>query len=244
MIYLAGSYQGETIVLDIRYNYTYQMENGQDTRQPKKSAKLPLITLALVILFGALISFFYMTKTKSQTPQESKQLSSQNPQTNQSSPEAVFLPDQKYPFPVLSKDQITGKKVHLVTSKGDIIFTLADTAPIASSNFIYLVSKGFYNGLTFHRREEGFVIQGGDPSGDGTGDPGYKFPDEPFVGQYTKGTVAMANSGPDTNGSQFFIMLADTPLPKNYTIFGKVVEGQDVVDSLQIGDTIQKASIE
>ena len=76
------------------------------------------------------------------------------------------------------------------------------------------------------------MIQGGDPKGDGTGGPGYTFEDEPFEGEYTRGTVAMANSGPNTNGSQFFIMHADNPLPKNYVIFGKVISGLDVVDRI------------
>src|SRR3989338_9693354 len=76
------------------------------------------------------------------------------------------------------------------------------------------------------------MIQGGDPKGDGTGGPGYKFADEPFTGEYTRGTIAMANSGPNTNGSQFFIMHADNPLPKNYVIFGKVISGMETVDTI------------
>ena len=126
-----------------------------------------------------------------------------------------------------------------------IIIALFGDAPIAASNFISLVNKGFYNGLTFHRREESFVIQGGDPSGNGTGGPGYQFIDEKVTKEYTRGIVAMANSGPNTNGSQFFIILADAPsLPKNYTIFGKVVEGIDVVDKIQVGDKMEKVTAE
>ena len=86
--------------------------------------------------------------------------------------------------------------------------------------------------MIFHRVIDGFMIQSGDPKGDGTGGPAYKFDDEVFVGEYTRGTVAMANSGPDTNGSQFFIMHADNPLPKDYVIFGSVVGGLDVVDKI------------
>lgn len=148
-------------------------------------------------------------------------------------------------FPVLKAENIQGKKVHVKTSKGDIIFELFADAPIAASNFIYLTNKRFYDGLTFHRREEGFVIQGGDPSGNGTGGPGYQFADEPVTRSYTKGTVAMANSGKNTNGSQFFIMLADTPtLPKAYTIFGQVVEGQEIVDKIMVGDKMTSVAIE
>ena len=92
--------------------------------------------------------------------------------------------------------------------------------------------KSFYNNVVFHRVIKGFMIQGGDPTGTGTGGPGYQFADEPFTGEYTRGTVAMANSGPNTNGSQFFIMHADYPLPKNYVIFGQVAKGLDVVDKI------------
>lgn len=131
------------------------------------------------------------------------------------------------------------------TSKGEIVFSLfADEAPIATSNFVWLTTHKFYDGLTFHRYEPGFVIQGGDPDGIGTGGPGWKFRDEPVTRDYTEGTVAMANAGPNTNGSQFFIMLKDTPLPKNYTIFGKVTSGLDVVQKLRVGDTMTKVMVE
>jgi len=151
----------------------------------------------------------------------------------------------KGPFEVLRAEDIVEQKVRLETSKGDIVIELFSDSPLASSNFIELINKKFYNGLTFHRREEGFVIQGGDPKGNGTGGPGYKFDDEPVTRNYTKGIVAMANSGPNTNGSQFFIMLDDnTSLPKQYTIFGNVIEGIEVVDSIAVGDIIKNASIE
>lgn len=151
----------------------------------------------------------------------------------------------KVPFPVLAADLINAKKATIQTEKGNIVIQFFGEAPLAASNFIYLADKGFYNGLKFHRREEGFVIQGGDPNGNGTGGPGYSFADERVTRDYKKGIVAMANSGPNTNGSQFFIMLADTPqLPKQYTIFGQVIEGQDVVDQIAVGDVMQKVTIE
>jgi peptidylprolyl isomerase len=134
------------------------------------------------------------------------------------------------------KMQIDKTKQYFVTLKttdGDIKIQLfADKTPITVNNFVTLTKSKFYDGTVFHRIIEGFMIQGGDPKGDGTGGPGYKFDDEPIVGEYTKGTVAMANAGPNTNGSQFFIMLADVQLQKNYVIFGKVVEGQDTVDKI------------
>src|SRR3989339_1827271 len=121
----------------------------------------------------------------------------------------------------------------LHTEKGDITISLnSDQTPKTVSNFVTLAKKGFYNNTIFHRIIKGFMIQGGDPKGDGTGGPGYKFDDEPFAGEYIRGTVAMANAGPNTNGSQFFIMHADYPLPKNYTIFGSVVSGMETVDKI------------
>jgi cyclophilin family peptidyl-prolyl cis-trans isomerase len=129
--------------------------------------------------------------------------------------------------------------VTLDTNFGQIVFqTYGDDAPKTVENFTKLASSGFYNGLTFHRVIKGFMIQGGDPNGNGTGGPGYRFEDEldpntsSFKAGYKKGVVAMANAGPNTNGSQFFIMLEDYPLPNLYTIFGKVLKGQDVVDKI------------
>ncbi len=123
--------------------------------------------------------------------------------------------------------------VTLKTTKGDITIALnTNQTPKTVQNFVDLSKNGFYNDTIFHRVIEGFMIQGGCPEGTGMGGPGYKFADEPFTGEYTRGTVAMANSGPDTNGSQFFIMHADYPLPKNYVIFGKVTNGMEVVDAI------------
>ena len=120
------------------------------------------------------------------------------------------------------------------TTLGAIEFELlGDAAPKTAENFVTLANKGFYTDVIFHRVVPGFVIQGGDPTGTGTGGPGYKFADEPVAMGYARGTVAMANSGPNTNGSQFFICLADLPqLPPNYTIFGQVVAGLSVVDAI------------
>lgn len=132
--------------------------------------------------------------------------------------------------------------VTLTTNFGNITFETYDSdAPKTVQNFITLAEKGFYSNLTFHRVIKGFMIQGGDPKGNGTGGPGYKFNDElnpnteSGKAGYKKGVVAMANAGPNTNGSQFFIMHEDRPynlLPYNYTIFGKVTAGQDTVDKI------------
>lgn len=158
-----------------------------------------------------------------------------------------MIEQPKYAFPgVLDGERIADKQIRIHTEKGDIVFELFDeTAPKTVSNFVYLTELGYYDGLTFHRREEGFVIQGGDPKGNGTGGPGYKFEDELADDyEYDRGIVAMANSGSNTNGSQFFIMLADTPLPKNYSIFGRVIEGMDVVDAIVVGDKMLEVTVE
>ncbi len=145
---------------------------------------------------------------------------------------------------MLPDDQIKQKDAVIETSKGTVTVELyADDAPLTVSNFVFLANHAFYDGLTFHRYEPGFVIQGGDPLGNGTGGPGYKFADEPVTKPYSRGIVAMANAGPNTNGSQFFIMLKDTPLPPAYTIFGTVTSGMDAVDQLRKGDTMTKVSI-
>lgn len=128
-------------------------------------------------------------------------------------------------------------KATIKTNFGDVTIELfPEDAPIAVNNFVFLAKQGFYDGVKFHRVIKGFVIQGGDPTGTGTGGPGYRFADENVSRDYVVGTLAMANAGPDTNGSQFFITLSDLSgrLPKNYTIFGLVTGGFDVVE--KIGD--------
>ena len=129
--------------------------------------------------------------------------------------------------------------ITITTNKGVIVFETFDgDAPNTVANFIKLAKKGFYDGVIFHRVIKDFMIQGGDPTGTGTGGPGYTFADElnsataSYKAGYVRGTVAMANAGPNTNGSQFFIMHKDVPLPHAYTIFGKVVSGMDVVDAI------------
>jgi cyclophilin family peptidyl-prolyl cis-trans isomerase len=127
----------------------------------------------------------------------------------------------------------------LHTNKGDIEVALAaDRSPVAVNNFIFLARDGFYDGVIFHRVISGFMIQGGDPTGTGRGGPGYQFRDElEGDGTYARGTVAMANAGPNTNGSQFFICHADVGLPHAYTIFGEVTSGMEAVDAVAACDT-------
>ncbi len=123
----------------------------------------------------------------------------------------------------------------LDTNKGTIeVEFFPEDAPQTVNNFVCLAEDGYFDNTPFHRIVKGFVIQGGDPTGTGSGGPGYKFADEPVARDYERGTLAMANAGPDTNGSQFFIVLDDLrgKLPKNYTIFGRVRDGMDVVDAI------------
>ncbi len=173
--------------------------------------------------------------------------------TNQAQPSGPTIKKyQKFPG-VLPADQLENKTAVITTDKGVIEFEIFPEAPKAASNFIFLAKDGFYNGLKFHRVVPGFVIQGGDPlsgilpNGDpriGSSGPGYQFEDEPVTKKYNKGIVAMANAGPNTNGSQFFIMLEDNPtLPPNYTIFGMVTKGQEVVDQIKAGDIIRSVTI-
>jgi cyclophilin family peptidyl-prolyl cis-trans isomerase len=165
--------------------------------------------------------------------------------TSNPTPKPIAM-EKTWSFPgILPENQIKDRQIRMQTSKGEIVFELfEDEAPKTVSNFVYLTKGGYYDNLTFHRRVEGFVIQGGDPSGNGTGGPGYRFEDEPVKRAYDRGIVAMANAGPDTNGSQFFIMLADTPLPPAYTIFGKVTKGMDVVDAIKVGDVMTSVIVE
>ena len=153
-------------------------------------------------------------------PKESAMPASISANKSLSQPEMQLDPEKKY-------------QAVLETDLGNITIELqAQATPITVNSFVYLAKQGFYDGTIFHRVMNGFMIQGGDPRGDGTGGPGYRFADEDFTGEYSRGTVAMANAGPDTNGSQFFIMHQDYPLPANYVIFGQVVDGMEIVDQI------------
>jgi cyclophilin family peptidyl-prolyl cis-trans isomerase len=143
-------------------------------------------------------------------------------------------------------DTDTIYQVTIETNRGEIVMELdPGLAPTTVNNFIALARDGFYDGLKFHRVVPEFVIQGGDPEGTGGGGPGYRFADEPVKGEYTDGAVAMANAGPDTNGSQFFICIDDCrqKLAKAYNLFGYVIDGMDVAKATQVGDVMRSVSI-
>jgi cyclophilin family peptidyl-prolyl cis-trans isomerase len=134
----------------------------------------------------------------------------------------------------------------IATDRGDIVIALDHSrAPKSVNNFVFLARDGFYDGVIFHRVVDDFVIQGGDPEGTGRGGPGYRFEDEPVQGEYIPGSVAMANSGPNTNGSQFFICTVDDrhKLTKSYNLFGQVVKGMEVVTSVRQGDVMRSVTI-
>jgi len=137
-------------------------------------------------------------------------------------------------------------EVTIATDKGDIVALLdASLAPTTVNHFVVQARNGFYDGLTFHRVVPGFVIQGGDPDGTGRGGPGYKFADEPVRAPYVLGAVAMANAGPDTNGSQFFICIDDCQdkLQPLYNLFGNVTSGIEVAQAIQVGDKMNSVTV-
>jgi peptidyl-prolyl cis-trans isomerase B (cyclophilin B) len=151
--------------------------------------------------------------------------------------------------PDMPEYQIDGSKIYrttITTNRGVIVMDLdPQLAANTVNNFVGLARQGYYDGLTFHRVVPEFVIQGGCPEGTGRGGPGYQFRDEPVQGEYTLGAVAMANAGPNTNGSQFFITIDDCrrKLSKDYSLFGFVVEGIDVAQATEVGDVMESVVV-
>ncbi|KKR33198.1 MAG: Peptidyl-prolyl cis-trans isomerase [Candidatus Gottesmanbacteria bacterium GW2011_GWC2_39_8] len=181
------------------------------------------VFVIFVFLLGLIIAFILTSRNK-QGVKESFQDTGLN---NKS------LQDNIKPTPKMTIDPNKKYSAVISTTDGDITVELdTKNTPVTANNFVTLARSNFYDNTVFHRVIKDFMIQGGDPGGDGTGGPGYKFDDEKIVGDYTRGTVAMANSGPNTNGSQFFIMHKDTDLPKNYVIFGHVTHGMEIVDKI------------
>jgi peptidylprolyl isomerase len=180
--------------------------------------------IILIIAVVAVSFFIYKDRTADNLSIEQEELEDTNMQSNEK--QWDFAPEM----------QIDQSKVYVATmktNKGEIKFELfAPETPFTVNSFVFLAREGFYNDVIFHRVIKDFMIQGGDPTGTGTGGPGYTFNDEAITRDYTRGTLAMANAGPNTNGSQFFIMHQDLPLPKSYVIFGQVIEGMDTVDKI------------
>ncbi len=183
------------------------------------------------------LNFSEMQKSALQAEEKASQGEKTAPEKQPPTKPVTSKKMYSYP-PVMAIDSAKTYSATLETSAGKMVVSLnAKETPITVNNFVFLAKEKFYDGTIFHRTIPGFMIQGGDPQGTGMGDPGYKFDDEAFSGKYERGTIAMANSGPDTNGSQFFIMHADYPLPPNYVIFGKVTEGLEVIDAIATAPT-------
>jgi cyclophilin family peptidyl-prolyl cis-trans isomerase len=187
------------------------------------------IAVSSFILFGAGCA---QPAPPVQPPQPSEQPQPAQP-SESPQPTTSVKPTTSLAFPGVLPASEVNKKVRIKTTLGDIVIqVMSDQGPKAASNFVYLVKQGFYDGTIFHRVIPGFMIQGGDPTGTGSGGPGYQFPNDPVKSSYNDGIVAMANAGRDTNGSQFFIMVANAPLPPDYSIFGKVTAGLDVAHKI------------
>jgi cyclophilin family peptidyl-prolyl cis-trans isomerase len=155
---------------------------------------------------------------------------------SESEGESVQQPSQQWNQPpAMQLEEGVDYQAVIKTNRGEVVVNLfQDEVPLTVNNFVFLTEQGFYENVPFHRVISGFMIQTGDPTGTGAGGPGYRFEDEEVTRDYTPGTVAMANAGPNTNGSQFFIVHGDLrgQLPKNYTIFGEVTDGMNVVDEI------------
>ena len=193
--------------------------------------------LPIIIVLGIIVGVFALIAKpaepikNSQSPAPTLQASS-TPSTEKGN---SSMKQYKQAEQVIDKNKSYTAILH--TTAGDITIALSKDTPITTNNFVFLAQDHFYDGVIFHRVIPGFMIQGGDPTGTGSGGPGYRFADEPFTGEYKRGVVAMANAGPNTNGSQFFIMHADYPLPSNYVIFGMTTGGLDVVDKIATAQT-------
>lgn len=197
-----------------------------------------------IVVVAAILFIGGMTYVSSRQASSAQQVSSEEKKIDTpSQPVETSTQEESSTQVAMEINQEKTYSATLHTSEGDVIIALnAKETPITVNNFVTLSRKKFYDTTIFHRVIKGFMIQGGDPKGDGTGGPGYRFDDEPFKGEYTKGTVAMANSGPNTNGSQFFIMHDDVPLPKNYVIFGSVAKGIEVIDKIASAEVAMSPS--
>lgn len=184
-----------------------------------------IVWIGILIVF--VVSVFYFFRN-------------QSPPMTSISPTPTTLIKQYASSPSVMIDAKKNYEAVVQTSKGAIrVVLFSSETPIAVNNFVFLARDGFYTNTVFHRIIKDFMIQGGDPLGNGTGGPGYRFHDEPVTREYTRGTIAMANSGPNTNGSQFFLMHADYALPKNYVIFGSI----SVTDSASLATLDAIASV-
>ncbi|HEV2339592.1 MAG TPA: peptidylprolyl isomerase [Patescibacteria group bacterium] len=216
-----------------------------------------VLIISMIILAGIFTAIALFAHNSKTSPlDQNTNILSQPQTTSQATPTSATSPiPTSTPVDLTTLPRISANAATIHTAKGDIVIQLyPNDAPKTVINFATLAKAGYYNGLIFHRVVPGFVIQGGDPNGNGTGGEsiyGPTFDDElnasasSYQRGYLEGIVAMANRGPNTNSSQFFIMLADNPnLPHAYTIFGKVIQGMDVVKKIQVGDKMLQVMVQ
>lgn len=195
----------------------------------KTNYLITMVVVAAVIIFAVLMFSGGNTSNNQMSQTKQSTASGNTPENTVPPPEMQLEPEKDY-------------RVVMKTSRGDVIIDLyEDLSPVTVNNFVFLSGSDFYNGTIFHRVIKDFMIQGGDPTGTGQGSPGYTFEDEFNEKKLVKGSLAMANAGPNTNGSQFFIVTAEEVpwLDGKHTNFGEVVEGLDVVleiESVEIGE--------
>jgi peptidylprolyl isomerase len=237
-----------------------QQQRGQGSKRPTRGlARYPwAIALSLLVIASSIFALAYFhvgpfaqakPKTAVVKPTPTANLTLPNPSpclkvvkqltSTSPAPTAAEFNKIQHTYKAAPPNVIDNTKFYCAginTNRGLIVLELdPQYAPNTVNNFVYLADAQFYDGLVFHRVVPGFIVQTGDPQGNGSGGPGYKFNDEPVKGNYTKGCVAMANSGANTNGSQFFICTSDdtAKLQKLYNLFGRVVLGMDVVQKIQ-----------
>jgi cyclophilin family peptidyl-prolyl cis-trans isomerase len=215
-------------------------ENARAAREAREAALKRTRRNRLLVRLGVLVVAFAAVVAVVSIVNRDDEESASATECVDTVPERGAAADETWDAPPETTIDVEKTYVATVsTTCGEFAIELDDeNAPNTVNSFVFLAREGFYDGLTFHRLVDDFVIQGGDPKGDGSGDPGYSLPDEPPPTAYTRGSVAMANSGPDTSGSQFFVVLSDNGgrnlggPPFAYSTLGTVTSGMDVVDEL------------
>lgn len=208
----------------------------------RKYAPLLVVVVVVLMIFVAMRG-----PGNPEPPMPVQSADSAKPATRPATPKPQTVAGKTYSaLPPMTIDQNKHYSATFETFRGKIVCELfPKETPIAVNNFVFLARQGFYDGTIFHRVINDFMIQGGDPMGTGAGGPGYFFKTEPSDRKFTTGSLAMANAGPETNGSQFFITHKPTPwLMGKHPIFGEVREGQDVVNKIAKGDVLTKVTIQ
>jgi peptidyl-prolyl cis-trans isomerase B (cyclophilin B) len=207
-------------------------KKAMNENTPWYSSKIFIIVAAIVVILGIILTLGLTKVISIPGLTGESQMQSQEPKSYNSPVPMIIDVNKKY-------------TATIKTAKGDLVLELyPKDAPVTVNSFVSLIKKGFYNGVTFHRVIPGFMAQGGDPTGTGTGGPGYKFQDEFSSKTNVAGALSMANSGPNTNGSQFFICYAAQPhLNGKHTVFGQLTQGMDVLTKLVNGDKMTEVTV-